>query len=236
MTSPTQSPQEKAAPHRITRARARALVIALLVLALIVIASQDALYSAVRRVLDSIGVVIAAHPILGAALFVALSAASAMLAFVSSAALVPIAVLVWGPAVCALLLWLGWILGGVCAYGIGRTFGQRVVTRLTSPATLARYKDRLTKRTPIGLVFLFQLAVPSEIPGYVLGMADYPLKAYLVALAAAELPYVLGTVFLGEGLLQRRLPLLLAVGAASVLLAVIAWKAFSHHVLQPNVR
>ncbi len=214
-----------------SRGRARSLVFILIVAALAIVASQDVLYDAVLRLLAAAQTIITGHPVAGAVLFVALAAISAMLAFVSSAVLVPVAVYVWGASLCAVLLWIGWILGGLCAYIIGRYLGQPVVKRLTSRHTLARYQHRLSSHTPFGFVLLFQLALPSEIPGYVLGMASYPLTRYLVALAAAELPYVLGTVFLGEGLVQRRMTLLLAVGAGSILLSVLAWRSLQRRLL-----
>jgi uncharacterized membrane protein YdjX (TVP38/TMEM64 family) len=221
----------KAAPGG-TRTRARALIFVLLVVVLIAVTSQDTLYAAVLRVLGLAQSVIENRPVLGAVLFVLLAAISAMLAFVSSAVLVPVALLAWGAGLSALLLWLGWILGGVCAYFIGRRLGQPVVASLTSRATLERYQSRLSSRTPFGFVFLFQLALPSEIPGYALGMANYPMSRYLIALALAELPYVLGTVFLGEGLVQRRMALLLTVGAASILVSVLAWRALQRRLIR----
>jgi uncharacterized membrane protein YdjX (TVP38/TMEM64 family) len=210
--------------------RARALLLVIVVVVLAIIASHGAVHAALLRLLGLAEGAIAGHPVLGAVVFIVLAAVSAMLAFVSSAVLVPPAVYVWGASLTALLLWCGWILGGICAYSIGRGLGQPVVRRLTSRETLARYQDRLSKHTPFGLVFLFQLALPSEIPGYALGMANYPLTRYLVALAMAELPYVVGTVFLGEGLVQRRMTLLLTVGAASVLFSLIAWRVLQRRL------
>ncbi|MGH7694285.1 MAG: TVP38/TMEM64 family protein [Gemmatimonadaceae bacterium] len=220
--------------HRPGSTRARALVLVLLVIALAIVASLDPLHDALLRSLAASQNVIARHPVIGAGLFILLSAISAMLAFFSSAVLVPVAVYVWGPAFCALFLWTGWIIGGVCAYAVGRHLGQRVVARLTSARTLARYQDKLSDRTPFGLVFLLQMTLPSEIPGYLLGMANYPMSRYVAALALAELPYVLGTVFLGEGLVQRRMAWLLAVGAASILLSVIAWRALQRAFATSN--
>jgi uncharacterized membrane protein YdjX (TVP38/TMEM64 family) len=215
---------------RVTTPPARALIFGVIVAVVALVASLGALHDVLLRVLAEAQSVIAQHPVLGALLFVILAAISAMLAFVSSAVLVPVAVYVWGAALCAALLWGGWILGGLCAYGIGRWLGQSVVARLTSRQTLAHYQDRLSKRAPFGLVLLFQLALPSEIPGYVLGMANYPLARYLLALAIAELPYVMGTVFLGTSLLQRRMPLLLSVGAASILLSLWAWRSLQQRL------
>lgn len=216
---------------RATSARARAVVLILFVIALATIASQDAFHDALLRTLAAARTVILLHPMIGAALFVLLAALSAMLAFFSSAVLVPLGVYVWGTTLCALLLWTGWIVGGMCAFAVGRNLGQPVVARLTSRRTLSRYQNAISNTAPFGLVFLFQLALPSEIPGYVLGMANYPMSRYLLALALAELPYVFGTVFLGEGLVQRRMALLLAVGAASILLSVLAWRALQRRLL-----
>ena len=47
------------------------------------------------------------------ALFVLLAAISAVLAFFSSALLLPVAVFTWGSKVTFVLLWLGWLLGGI---------------------------------------------------------------------------------------------------------------------------
>jgi uncharacterized membrane protein YdjX (TVP38/TMEM64 family) len=79
----------------------------------------------------------------------------------------------------------------------------------------------------LGLVLLFQLAVPSEIPGYVLGLARYGLRKYLMVLALAELPYAVGTAYLGESLLKQRTVLLLGLGALAIF--VSAWAL---HVLR----
>lgn len=67
------------------------------------------------------------QPWLGASLFIAFAAVSAMLAFVSIAVIVPAAALAWGELLSMLLLWIGWILGGCAAYSVGRFLGPRVV-------------------------------------------------------------------------------------------------------------
>ncbi len=72
-------------------------------------------------------------------------------------------------------------------------------------------------------VLLFQLAVPSEIPGYVLGLAGCRLRTYAAAIALGELPFAIGAVYLGESFLQRNYLLLLAIGVASV---ALSWAMF----------
>ena len=155
----------------------------------------------------------------GRAAFVALGALSAMLAFFSSAALVPLAVHVWGLAETMLLLWVGWTLGGAVAYAVGRFAGRPVVRRIAAAGTLERYEGWVSRRSAFGLVLLFQLALPSEIPGYVLGVVRYRFGRFLVALAIAEAPFVVATALVGAGLVERRLPLLLGAGGLALALS-----------------
>jgi uncharacterized membrane protein YdjX (TVP38/TMEM64 family) len=201
---------------------ARALLLGLLLVGLALLASSEAFQAALNGVLTAAGPVIAEHPFWGALLFILLSALSAMVAFFSSALLLPVALHVWGKTVCVLLLWVGWMLGGACAYGLARYWGRPVVRRLTSDSMLTRYEERMSRHAPFGLVLLFQLAVPSEIPGYVLGLARYGLRRYLLVLAIAELPYAVGTVYLGASFLEQRPLVLVGLGVFGILFGVWA--------------
>ncbi|MGE0354578.1 MAG: TVP38/TMEM64 family protein [Gemmatimonadales bacterium] len=203
----------------------RAVALGLLTLALVAAASSVRLHTALLDVVEAARTIITGHPVWGAVAFVLLSALSAMLAFVSSAVLVPVALVTWGPVGCLALLWSGWILGGLFAYGTARWLGRPVVRFIASDAALRRYERRISPRTPFSMILLFQLALPSEIPGYVLGFARYPPVRYLIALALAELPFAIGTVYLGEGFLQRKTLLLIALGAGAVLFSVGAFQA-----------
>ena len=210
----------------------RALIVIGLCAVLALLTQSNALYSALLRLLDAALRVIVAHRVLGMALFVALAGLSAMLAFFSSAVIVPVAIYTWGKVVCALLLWTGWILGGLCAYGIGRAFGRPVVRSLISAAALARYEDRISNRAPFGLVLLFQLALPSEVPGYVLGLARYRLLKFVAALGIAELPFAVGTVYLGESFLERRIFVFIGLGALGAVFGVWALRTLQRRLAQ----
>jgi uncharacterized membrane protein YdjX (TVP38/TMEM64 family) len=216
-------------PRRATLWR-RAATLGVLVVLLTVVVSSDALHGALLAVFDWARQVIVWRPALGAVVFVLLSALSAMVAFVSSAVLIPVALVVWDGPVVLVLLWLGWLVGGAAAYTVARSLGRHAMHRLLSPAVLERYETWVSPRTPAGLVLLFQLAMPSEIPGYVLGLARYPLLRYLVILSIGELPYAIGAVALGAGLLERRTGLLLAVGGAGVALSLLSLAVLQRHL------
>lgn len=201
----------------------RAAILALLCVALAALAASATLHAALLEVLVASKDVIVGHPVQGALLFVLLAAVSAMFAFVSIAIIVPVAVFAWGAPLSMLLLWLGWILGGTTAYGIARFLGRPVVRWLTAATTLRRVERRLHADTPFSLILLFQLGLPSEIPGYVLGLARYPFGKYLLALALAELPYTIATVYLGAGFVGAQSGVVLAVGLSIATLSVGAF-------------
>jgi len=209
----------------------RAAILAFLCVVLALLATSDALHAALIQVLAATQDAITRHPLAGAALFVAFAAVSATLAFVSVAVVVPVAVFTWGEPLSMLLLWAGWILGGMCSYGIGRWLGRAALRWLTAEAALRWLEDRVQRTAPFGLVLLFQLALPSEIPGYVLGLVRYSFPKYLLALGLAELPYAVITVYVGAGFVERRSGVVLSLGLVLVALSLGAF-----HFLKKKLR
>jgi len=187
-----------------------------------VVFSFDAVHDALLRVLAMAEPVIAAHPRVGAVAFVVLSAVSAMLAFFSSAVLVPVAVVTWDRWVTIVLLWLGWLLGGICAYSIGRWLGRPLVNTIASARLIAFYQRKVSADVGFPMVLLLQFALPSEIPGYLFGLLRVRFRTYLAALALAEIPYAVGTVLLGESLVRQQGGWLLALGVIGAGISLIA--------------
>lgn len=219
------SPAEHAGWTRQGHLWRRVAAIALATIVLAGVASSDALHGALLELFRAADRIIAGHPVAGPVVFLLLAAGSAMFAFVSSAVLVPAGLVAWGQAATLGLLWAGWILGGVTAYAIARYLGRPVVAMLSASTPLARWEERLSHRTPFGVILLFQLAVPSEVPGYVLGFLRYPLSRYLAALALGELPFAAGTVYLGASFLARQTLLLVGLGAVGAGGSLLAFRA-----------
>ena len=180
------------------------------------------LHARLLEIIASAEGLIRAYPAWGMVVFVLLAAVSAMLAFVSSAALIPVAIYAWGATLCAVLLWVGWFIGGVLSYLVGRFLGRPIVARLVRPATMARYEAYAHRGAAFVPILLLQLAVPSDTAGYLFGMVRCPAGIYLLALAVAEVPYAVGAVYLGTSFLERRLAPLLLLGAAGALLGIVA--------------
>lgn len=208
--------------RRLTANRRRLGVLALLIAVGIGVAASARLHHLSEEVVTALGSLIARHPAWGVLAFVGLAALSAVLAFFSSVVIVPIAVHHWGPAITALLLWIGWLAGGAAAYTIGRYLGGPAVRRLVGTTRVKYFEEQITARASFLVVLLFQVALQSEIPAYVMGMARYPLLRYLLALSVAELPFAVGAVLLGSGFLNRQYWLMIGVGLAGIGVVALA--------------
>ena len=194
----------------------RAILLLVLAVAIAMALSVDEAYGALQRLLDASAPWIQAHPVAGPFAFVLLSGLSAMLAFVSSAVLVPVAVYAWGRPTTVLLLWLGWWVGGACAYATGRWLGAPLIRTAGASRQLDALQHRISPAAGFREVVLVQLALPSEIPGYLCGILRVRARVYLIALAVAELPYSIGTVVLGEGIVQREGGWVVAIAVVGV--------------------
>ncbi|MFO1393035.1 MAG: VTT domain-containing protein [Steroidobacteraceae bacterium] len=184
--------------------------------------SVDAVYGALQRVLSAAEPLIAGHPYLGAVVFVGLAAVSAILAFFSSALLLPAAVYAWGNTVTLGLLWLGWLLGGMCTYALGRGLRRPQGKAPRTSTQLDFYLQRVRGEVTFALVLLLHLAVPSEIPGYLCGYLGVRRRIYVSALALAELPFAVGAVMLGDGVVNRQIGWLVGFGLTGAALSLCA--------------
>lgn len=204
-----------------SRARNLARVAAILVVCVSValLLSVDSVYQGLQRLLADVEPLISGHPGLGAVVFVLLSALSAILAFFSSALLVPVAVYTWGTALTIGLLWLGWLLGGMAMYALGRGLRRPSGHKSGPPGRFAAYLPKSPDPPGFSLVLLWQLALPSEIPGYLCGYLGVSFRNYILALALGELPYAIGAVLLGESVVNRQLGWLMVLGVAFATLA-----------------
>lgn len=192
--------------------RYRPLALLLVFAAVAVLLTIQPLHDALLRLLAAAEPVIVVHPVIGMLVFVLLSALSAMVAFFSAALLVPVAVYSWGQLVTMALLWLGWLLGGMCAYAIGFALGRPLLATIGATRVLAFYREHLPQQVPFAVVLLVQLALPSEIPGYLFGLLRVRFATYLMALALAEVPFAVGTVLVGESIVEQRGGMLLLLG------------------------
>jgi Uncharacterized conserved protein len=201
----------------------RRLFFLLLMFALMIAASlSDPVHNAFNAGLEKLKPVIRHHDVLGLLLFFALSTLSAIAFFFSTAVMVPVAVYTWGKAATILLLWTSWLLGGAISYSIGRRPGRRLARWVVPKKKVANYEKKFSAKASFPLVLLFQLAVPSEIPGYVLGTLRYDFWKFIAAAAIGELPFAVAAVYLGESFMRRQYLPLTAIALGGIVFSAAA--------------
>lgn len=200
------------------------LIVGMLIIAAGLVAASDTLHDRMEEIILWTESLISQAPLLGMLMFVLLAMLSAMVAFFSSALLAPIAVYAWGKAGCLALLWCGWFLGGIASFCIGRFFGRSAVAKIIGDEKIANWESQVSQRTRFIHILFFQAVVPSEIPGYVLGILRYRFLFYLTALGITEVPYAVATVYLGESFLRGQSTVFILVGIGAMVLAAFLFQ------------
>lgn len=212
----------------------RSLILGAIIIGAVFITTSDVLYEKSEAIIVWTETIISRFPTYGILLFVILAMASAMLAFYSSAILVPIGVYTWGAAVCFVLLWVGWLLGGMLSFLIGSYLGRSVTHKLIGKERLAKFEEQVSRHAKFIHILLFQAALPSEIPGYVLGTLHYRFSFYFAALALTELPYALGTVYLGTSFLERNYTAFLILGIGALIVSAGLYRLYRQQTPNQN--
>ena len=228
------TPHEESSAIPRVRSWERAVVVVLICAAVALLLSVDWVYENLQRALSAAEPLISGHPYLGAVVFVLLAAISAIFAFFSSALLLPAAVFAWGNTVTLGLLWLGWLLGGVCTYALGRELRRPRAKASRTSSRFDFYLQRAPGEVTFALVLLLHLALPSEIPGYLCGYLGVRFRSYVAALALAELPYAVGAVLLGESAVNRQIGWLVAFGLIGAAFSVYALRVLHRKLDQPS--
>lgn len=155
---------------------------------------QDLFYNS----LEAFRIYIEENEFLGIAVFFLLAALSAMLSPFSSIPLIPVAIVSWGAPLSLILLLGGWLFGESITYFIGKYAGRSLLKFFIPFEKIEHYKKLVPEKSQFLLVLLFRLAVPAEIPGYVLGAVGYDFWKYLLATFLAELPFAIITIYSGK--------------------------------------
>lgn len=198
--------------------RFRIGLLVFLVFGLAALLSTNAVREALGKALIVVAPLLTGHPLIGPVLFVLMSALSSLLVLFSSAVLVPVAVYAWGNVATILLLWCGWLLGGTVTYVMGRAFRKPLLPTRRFTSVMATYLDRMPAHLGWPLVFLLQMALPSEVPGYLCGFLRVRFRVYITAVALAEIPYAAGTVLLGDSIVRGHPGWLIVLGLAAAAL------------------
>lgn len=189
--------------------------LAIIVLSLLFLNSErfgDAFYNVIFWGEDLIN----SQPLFGTLFFFLLSALSAIFAFASTILLLPSAILVWGIPLTFLLLLGGWIVGAMVTYWIGAWLARPALASLISEKKILHYESLVSEKAKFWMILLFCLAVPSEIPGFILGAMRYDFPKFISAVLIAETIYALGVISAAQNILDKEI-----VSASSIVFLFI---------------
>lgn len=150
------------------------------------------------------------HPYLAMALFSSFAFLSVLLGPLSSAPVVPVAIVLWGKIIALCLMLVGWVSGAAVSYFIGEHAGYPIVARLLSKRRLDEWLRRVSREATFFLALMFRLALPAET-GYVFGLIRYPFLKFLLITLVVEIPTGLGLIFIGDAFVTQNLPLFLSL-------------------------
>jgi uncharacterized membrane protein YdjX (TVP38/TMEM64 family) len=169
-----------------------------------------------------VGETIREAPVLGAVVFFLASAASVMVLFLSSALLIPSAILAWGKWPTFLILAAGWLCGWMATYAVGRFFRDRAFVENKLGEQHFGNSILLSGKLPFSFVLIVISSLPAEISGYALGAVRYPFWLFFLALALLEIPFAFLLVFIGESFFLENVGLL--IGLLVLLLGILVWE------------
>ena len=140
-------------------------------------------------------------------LFVALSAASLIIAPLSGSSLFILGGALFGKEVAFLLSYLGTLIGCSTNFWISRKLGRKVAARFIGDAELDdldKFTQRLGNRRGIVYITLL-MPLGQDIVSYAVGLTKTRYRNFFVALAVSGAAIVAAYIYLGTGLLERML-------------------------------
>ena len=106
-------------------------------------------------------------------IYIGLAALSVMLSPFSIVPFSIIAISIWGKLLALIYVMIGSLLGASIAYVIGAQAIHRVMKFVVPADQIRRYTEVINEKSSFLLVALFFLAMPVEVPAYVLGAGWY---------------------------------------------------------------
>ena len=178
--------------------RRSVIILVILILVTAAFGTSSLLQDIFSSAADAVNSYITIHPVAGVVMFILLAAFSAMLSLFTSIPTLPFAVVVWGKMLTFTFLLIGWIIGAIVSYAIGRYGLHFIFRRLLPIGKIESYRKKLSEHSQFILVVLFRLALPAEVTGLVLGSLRYNFIKYMLASVISEVPFAVVSVYAGD--------------------------------------
>ena len=176
-----------------------------------------------REFASPIQAVLSTHPRLAVLVFVATSVVAVLVPLLSNLALVPLAVLAWGPAWTALLLLVGWVIGATASFALGRYARPLILRHFPSVNRHANIDRLIHPHHRLGSLILLRMTFPVDVLSYALGLFSRLTTATEVAVSTAVGGAPFAVLFALYPALPATTQLLVFMACALVFVAYALW-------------
>jgi uncharacterized membrane protein YdjX (TVP38/TMEM64 family) len=174
----------------------------------------------------------AEHRIVGAVVFSLTIFSTTVVAPLSSLPLVPVLAPILGPFTTGLACFVGWTLGAVVAFLIGRYGGRPLLERRWNLDAYRHYEKLLSTEMSFVLIVALRMVIPVDVLSYALGvMSTVSLPVYTGATMVGIFWFSFAFAYFGDSLVERNYVLLAGIGVASVTVLVFSFLYIRYIVL-----
>jgi uncharacterized membrane protein YdjX (TVP38/TMEM64 family) len=126
----------------------------------------------------------------GMGLYVLVNIVATVVAPISALPLIPLATVIWGPFLTAILSIVSWSIGSVIAFIIARRLGRPIVERFVDLNTISKYEKALGEKYLFWNVLFLRMLVPVDVLSYAIGIfTTMKFKPYAVATIIGITPF-----------------------------------------------
>ena len=165
--------------------------------------------------------------VFGMVAYIVIAVIATVAAPISAAPLIPIAANVWGVAITAALSILGWTIGSLIAFAIGRRYGLPLAQKFFSVRNLESIHKHIPKEKIFWSVVLLRIMIPVDLLSYALGIFGVlGWRRYMLVTIIGITPFAFIFAYLGTLPVSYQL---FSIPAGILLIFIVyasGWKKF----------
>lgn len=161
-----------------------------------------------------------AHEATSAIIYLAAQAAQIVICFIPGQWLQAGAAYFYGIWIGILFSVIGAVIGSFIAYKLAVFLGRDAIHILFGEEKVSRIVDWMQTRKASLLLFVIFLipGVPKDATAYIAGIADFPLKRFLIISTLGRIPAMMGSLIIGKAIAEHNYTLAIVVGIFAIVL------------------
>jgi uncharacterized membrane protein YdjX (TVP38/TMEM64 family) len=186
---------------------------------------------------DTLMSIVQENRVLGAVLLGFIMFMTTVIAPLTSLPLVPLVAPFLGPFTTGVACFVGWTLGAVVAFLVGRYYGQPFMAKFIDMKTINKYETYIPPDTGFMLIVLLRMIIPVDVLSYALGIFSTTVSLYRYTLASMVgiLWFSFAFAYFGDALKKHNYVLLAGISVASVVILLFSWH-YARRLLKPKER